>query len=38
MRFANFLSGGFTTKALINPPERKLANAPLWTASIINVL
>ena len=23
--FANFLSGGFTTMAVINPPERKLA-------------
>ena len=25
MRFASFLSGGFTTGAVINPPERKLA-------------
>ena len=25
MRFASFLSGGFTTMAVINPPERKLA-------------
>ena len=25
LRFASFLSGGFTTIALINPPERKLA-------------
>ena len=25
MRFASFLSGGFTTVAVINPPERKLA-------------
>ena len=25
MRFARFLSGGFTTMSLINPPERKLA-------------
>jgi hypothetical protein len=23
--FASFLSGGFTTMAVINPPERKLA-------------
>ena len=25
MRFASFLSGGFTTMAVVNPPERKLA-------------
>ena len=25
VRFASFLSGGFTTGAVINPPERKLA-------------
>ena len=25
VRFANFLSSGFTSMALINPPERKLA-------------
>ena len=25
VRFASFLSGGFTTMAVINPPERKLA-------------
>ena len=25
VRFASFLSGGFTTTAEINPPERKLA-------------
>ena len=25
MRFPSFLSGGFTTMAVINPPERKLA-------------
>ena len=24
LRFANFLSGGFTTMAVINPPEKKL--------------
>ena len=24
VRFASFLSGGFTTMAVINPPERKL--------------
>ena len=24
LRFASFLSGGFTTMAVINPPERKL--------------
>ena len=26
VRFASFLSGGFTTMAVINPPETKLAN------------
>ena len=26
MRFASLLSGGFTTMAVINPPEKKLAN------------
>ena len=26
MGFASFLSGGFTTMAVINPPEKKLAN------------
>ena len=25
VRFASFLSGGFTTIAVINPPERKLS-------------
>ena len=25
VRFTSFLSGGFTTLAVINPPERKLA-------------
>jgi hypothetical protein len=25
VRFASLLSGGFTTMAVINPPERKLA-------------
>jgi hypothetical protein len=24
VRFASFLSGGFTTMALINPPEKKI--------------
>ena len=26
VRFASLLSGGFTTMAVINPPEKKLAN------------
>ena len=31
VRFASFLPGGFTTMALISPPERKLAKRmPLW--------
>ena len=27
VRFASLLSGGFTTMAVINPPEKKLANS-----------
>ena len=34
VQFASFLSGEFTTMAVINPPERKLTKrtsvAPLW--------
>ena len=26
VRFASLLSGGFTSMAIINPPEKKLAN------------
>ena len=33
VRFASFLSGGFNTMAVINPPEKKLANAPLCSSS-----
>ena len=29
VRFASFLSGGFTTMVVINPPERKLAKRTL---------
>ena len=29
VRFASFLSGGFTTMAVINQPERKLADASM---------
>ena len=41
VHFANFLSGGFTTMAEINPPERKRANAPLcigflWLSWVLN--
>jgi hypothetical protein len=28
VRFASILSGGFTTMAVIGPPERKLAKCP----------
>ena len=33
VNFASFLSGGFTTMAIINPPERKLAKrtSVMWT-------
>ena len=30
MRFASFVSGGFTTMAVINPPERKLAKTAVF--------
>jgi hypothetical protein len=33
VHFANFLSGGFTTMAVKNLPERKLANPPLCRES-----
>ena len=29
VRFASFISGGFITAILVNPPERKQANTPL---------
>ena len=34
MRFASFLSGGFTTMAVMNPPEKKLEKRTyvLWWA------
>ena len=32
VRFASFLSGGFITVIVVNPPESKpWENAPLWT-------
>ena len=31
VHFANFLSGGFITATLVNPPERKLAKQQCWT-------
>ena len=37
MRFASFLSGGFTTMAVINPPEKKLANA-LLCSDLVSLL
>ena len=47
VRFASFLSGGFTTMAVINQPERKLAKRtsvhpmvgfpPLLTSSIFDL-
>ena len=38
VRFASFLSGGFTTMTVINPPDWKLANRTsvqclLWAVS-----
>ena len=29
VRFSSLFSGGFITAIIVNPPERKLANAPL---------
>ena len=44
VRFASFLSGGFTTMAVINPPEKKLAKrtsvhwgVQIWVNDSINV-
>ena len=36
VRFSSFLSGGFTTMAVINPPESKLAKrtSVQWSISI----
>ena len=33
VRFASFLSGGFTTMAVIDPPEKKWKNAPLCSVA-----
>jgi hypothetical protein len=33
VRFASFLFGGFITAILVNPPKRKMANAPLCSQS-----
>jgi hypothetical protein len=38
LRFASFLSGGFITAIVVNPPERKLANAYLGDYCIIHEL
>ena len=40
MRFASFLSGGFTTMAVINPPEMQLAKrtSVQWGASNVYLL
>ena len=37
VRFASFLSGGFTTMAVLNPPEKKLTNHTYvqWSISFI---
>ena len=35
--FASFLSGGFTTVAVINPPERKLAKRTSVHCFILNL-
>ena len=37
MRFASFLSGGFTTMAVINPPERKLERRTSVHCTIIGI-
>ena len=43
VRFASFLSGGFTTMAVIKPPERKLVKRTsvhwsLWSSAVKNPL
>ena len=35
VRFSSLFSGGFITAIIVNPPERKLANAPLCNGGII---
>ena len=35
--FDSFLSGGFTTMAVLNPPEKKLANAPLCPGCMLTL-
>ena len=35
MRFASFLSGGFTTMAVINPPEKKMAKCTNYLSILI---
>ena len=35
VRFASFLSGGFTTMAMIDKPEKKLAKATLCTIEFL---
>ena len=39
VRFASFLSGGFTIMAVINPPERKLAKrtSVQWATPLLGV-
>ena len=38
VRFASFLSGGFTTVIVINPPERKLAKHTSIHYIFLNIL
>ena len=38
VRFASLLSGGFTTMAVMNPPEKKLKNAPLCSGAFSTIL
>jgi hypothetical protein len=40
MRFASFLSGGFITAIVVNPPERKLAKrtSVQWSGSCQGVI
>ena len=38
VRFSSFFSGGLITATVVNPLERKLANAPLWTSLLLTTL
>ena len=38
LRFASFLSGGFITAIVVNPPERKLAKRTSVRSQLVRIL